>query len=705
MKKLLTILSFIIFILSCGKTSSITGGDNGGLPPDNKEPTQTDTEVSKNYLREHFSQYSKGEFIEVGNTTYTFDGNGDMNIIYGGSSGGQTYKFWGMSPDDTKIAYYYNTYNVGAGNSQVSFMPVSYQDEYQSIKGVNNDLNDKMKATMFNEDPNKKEPDNTKINPSQTSTTEANKWKESVKNQEILGDNGKYKFDANGNLTITHAYNGESYSENYTFWGAINDGNLHGLYYQNRGYDGKNYYSPTSYTLITSDEINQSYFEGMGLLMHPSKPEPDYSKINPAQTSSQKANEWKDKVKGKSITGYYQSDNSATYTFDNNGNLTIKYQEDEYNSMTGQPTGNKVNKIENYTFWGAKEINQYGKTDLYGLYYKYYGNGQYYQSMSFILYNNGNESEEINQSYFESMGLIMHPSKLGPDYSKMNQSQTSTTEANNWKNKVKDKSMNGDYQGDNSAKYTFDNSGNITITYQSDERDNNTGQPMGNKITETENYILWGAKEVNQYGKTDLYGLYYKYYGSGYQSLAFTLISSGSIKYGSFYNGELEDIMLGKKTGYDYDNPKASTTTVANNDWLNKVKSKTLQEKYITIYTFQASGNVLSSEGITYNFWGSINDTMAIYYEKKNIRSIFYNDTIPNTEVWYYYGVRLDTINNKFNVYTISNYYSLLNDWLQSNFDRNGSPKPNINWSKMPVQNKDDIDWNNPFINGNLIKK
>ena len=32
MKKLLTILSFIISIVSCGKTSSITGGDNGGLP-------------------------------------------------------------------------------------------------------------------------------------------------------------------------------------------------------------------------------------------------------------------------------------------------------------------------------------------------------------------------------------------------------------------------------------------------------------------------------------------------------------------------------------------------------------------------------------------------------------------------------------------------------------------------------------------------
>ena len=33
-----------------------------------------------------------------------------------------------------------------------------------------------------------------------------------------MGDNGKYKFDANGNLTITHTYNGESYSENYTFF-------------------------------------------------------------------------------------------------------------------------------------------------------------------------------------------------------------------------------------------------------------------------------------------------------------------------------------------------------------------------------------------------------------------------------------------------------------------------------------------------------
>ena len=700
MKKLLTILSFIIFIVSCGKTSSITGGGNGGLPPDNKEPTQTDTEVSKNYLREHFSKYSKGEVIEIGNTTYTFDGNGNMTMNYRGSGGGQTYKFWGMSPYDTKIAYFYNIYNVGTGNSQVSFMPVSYHNEYEYIKREDED-SDKMKATMFNEDPNKKEPDNTKINPSQTSTTEANRWKESVKNREILGDNGKYKFDANGNLTITHTYNGESYSENYTFWGATNDGNLHGLYYQNSGYDGKNYYSPTSLTTTSDEEINQSGFQDMGLIMHPAKDEPDYSKIDPAQTSSQKANEWKDKVKGKSITGYYQGDSSATYTFDNDGNLTIKYQEDEYNSMTGQPTGNKVNKTENYTFWGGAEESG----TLYGLYYKDYGNGQYYQSMSFTLYNNGNESEEINQSYFESMGLIMHPSRLGqPDYSQINPVQTSTTEANNWKNKVKDKSMKGDYQGDNSAKYTFDNSGNLTITYQREEYDN-TGKPTGNKITETENYIFWGAKEITQYGKTDLYGLYYKDDGNGYyQSLAFTIRYTGGIKYGNISYDKLQDIMLGKKTGYDYDNPKASTTTVANNDWLNKVKNKTLQEKYITTYTFQANGNVLSSEGITYNFWGAINDTTAIYYERINIRDIF-GDTAPNTETWYYYGVKLDTINNKFNVYTISNYDSLLNDWWQNNFDKNGSPKPNIDWSKMPVQSKDNIDWNNLFINGDLIKK
>ena len=210
MKKLLTIFSFIIlisFIVSCGKTSSITGGDNGGLPPDNKEPTQTDTEVSKNYLREHFSKYSKGEFIEVGNTTYTFDGNGDMNMIYGGSSSSPTYKFWGMSPNDTKIAYYYFFINNG-GNNQPSFMPVSYYNEYEYIKREDED-SDKMKATMFNEDPNKKEPDNTKINPPQTSTTEANEWKNKVKDKSMTGNyygdnSAKYTFDNNGNLTITY---------------------------------------------------------------------------------------------------------------------------------------------------------------------------------------------------------------------------------------------------------------------------------------------------------------------------------------------------------------------------------------------------------------------------------------------------------------------------------------------------------------------
>ena len=690
MKKLLTISNFILFmflIVSCGG-DTITGGNGGGLPPDNREPAQTDTENSKNYLREHFNQYSRGEVIEEGNTTYTFDGNGDMTIRHEGSEAVTTYKFWGMSPSDNKIAYYYNIYNMGTENIQASFMPVSYQDGYQYIKGVEYDF-DKMKATIFNEDPNKKETDYTKINAPQTSTTEANEWKESVKNREIAGDNGKYKFDANGNLTITYTYQGISGSENYIFWGATNDGNLHGLYYQNDGYDGENHYRPTSYTLITSDEINQSYFEGMGLLMHPSKPEPDNSKINPPQTSSPKANEWKDKVKTKSITGNYQSDSSANYTFDNNGNLTIKYQEDEYNSTTGEFTGNKISKTENYTFWGGAEDSG----SLYGLYYKDLGGGQYYYSMYLTLYNN---NKEISQSYSENIGLIMHPSKPGPDYSKINPTQTSTAEANKWRNSIKNREIAGENE-----KYKFDANGNLTITYTYQD---------GSGSEWSENYIFWGAKEINQYGNTDLYGLYYKDNGGSYSSSAFTLISSGGIKYGNIYDKQLEDIMLGKKTGYDYENPKTSTTTAANNEWLNKVKSKSIKEKYVTTYTFQPNGNVLSSggqygESATYNFWGAIDKTTAIYYEKINIRNIFYNYTIPNSEVWYYYGIKLDTINNKFRVYKVSNYDSLLDSWIQNNFDRNGDPKPNIDWSKMPVQRRDNIDWNYHFIEGNLIKK
>ena len=691
MKKLLTISNFILFmflIVSCGG-NSITGGNGGGLPPDNREPAQTDTEISKNYLREHFYQYSRGEVIEEGNTTYAFDGNGDMTIRYEGSGIVTTYKFWGMSPSDNKIAYYYNVYNMGTENFQASFMPVSYQDAYQCIKGVEGDLNDKMKTTIFNEDPNKKETDYTKINAPQTSTTEANKWKESVKNREIAGDGRKYKFDANGNLTIIFTSQYGDWSEDYIFWGATNDGNLHGLYYEDNGYDGENHYSPTSYTLITSDEINQSYFEGMGLLMHPSKLEPDNNKINPPQTSTEEANKWKDKVKTKSITGNYQSDDSAIFTFDNNGNLTINYEEDEYNSTTGEFTGNKISKTENYTFWGGAEDSG----SLYGLYYKDLGGGQYYESMYFTLSNN---DERISQSYSENIELIMHPSKLGPDYSKINPTQTSTAEANKWRNSIKNREIAG-----KNEKYKFDANGNLTITYTYQD---------GSGREQSENYIFWGAKEINQYGKTDLCGLYYKDYGGSYSSLAFTLISSGGIKYGNIYDKQLEDIMLGKKTGYDYEKPKDSTTTAANNEWLNKVKSKSIKEKYITTYTFQQNGNVLSSggqygESATYNFWGAIDKTTAIYYEKINIRNIFYNYTIPNSEVWYYYGIKLDTINNKFRVYGVPNYESLLYNWWQNNCDRNGDPKPNIDWSKMPVQRRDNIDWYNNFIEGNLIKK
>ena len=154
----------------------------------------------------------------------------------------------------------------------------------------------------------------------------------------------------------------------------------------------------------------------------------------------------------------------------------------------------------------------------------------------------------------------------------------------------------------------------------------------------------------------------------------------------------------------------SQTSTVEANKWKESVKNREILGDNGK-YKFDSNGNLTithtyngESWSENYTFWGAINDTTAIYYERINIRDIF-GDTAPNTETWYYYGVRLDTINNKFNVYTISNYDSLLNDWWQNNFDKNGSPKPNIDWSKMPVQSKDNIDWNNSFINGDLIKK
>lgn len=96
----------ILFAISCGG-NDITGCGGGGSiisqPPDNKVPTETETEISKDFLQNTFNKYSKGKVVEmVEGASYTFDSDSKMTV-----NNGQEYTFWGMSPLDNNIAYYY----------------------------------------------------------------------------------------------------------------------------------------------------------------------------------------------------------------------------------------------------------------------------------------------------------------------------------------------------------------------------------------------------------------------------------------------------------------------------------------------------------------------------------------------------------------------------------------------------------------------
>ena len=674
--KIILIIVTILLTVSCGN-DSITGvgpeGGGIGQPPDNKETPETDTESAKGF-KESLIKYSKGEYLEEGDKTYDFDEKGDMTI-FGGSGG--DYTFWGMSPD-SKIAYYYYI-----DNDNPKFTSVSYQDgfiqEYEIYDG-----DEEMKEMIFNKDENKSEPDDTKLNKADAEyTTKIEEWKNSVKNKgEIKGGIGTYKFDDNGNFTWIYEYN----EIDYKLWGAIEEnGSLYGLYYskwQNI------YYSPESITLTTNDaEINQGYLDDANfLIMHPKKDAPDKSKINAKQDSTEEANQWKEKITNKEITGYYQSDNSAKYTFSDNGNLTIDYLEDE--RINNKPTGKKVNKTDKYIFWGATNKNG----NLYGLYYiyKYYS---YYQNL-YLTFNNSGGSENISPNYSDDeIGLLMHPKKDGPDKSKINAKQDSTEEANQWKEKIKDKEMIGKYQ-ESSATYKFNSDGSLILTYTNwEDKEIN------------ENYTFWGAKKITpQYDETDLYGLYYSEnnnnYEDKYSSLALKYVFTGGIKSGGIDDNILQNIMLGKKTGYDYSKPKNPQNS--GEDWKNKVKNKELKERYTTIYAFKL-GNIMESGGrdnktYTWELLKARNETIAIYSKKIDLKDMFGNIANGKT-TYYYYGIKLDTANNKFELYVVSDDYGTkLSDWyISTKFN----PKPE-DWGKMPVQKSDDIDWSKPTISGDL---
>ena len=287
----------------------------------------------------------------------------------------------------------------------------------------------------------------------------------------------------------------------------------------------------------------------------------------------------------------------------------------------------------------------------------------------------------------------MHPKKDGPDKSKINAKQDSTEEANQWKEKIKDKEMIGKYQ-ESSATYKFNSDGSLILTYTNwEDKEIN------------ENYTFWGAKKITpQYDETDLYGLYYSEnnnnYEDKYSSLALKYVFTGGIKSGGIDDNILQNIMLGKKTGYDYSKPKNPQNS--GEDWKNKVKNKELKERYTTIYAFKL-GNIMESGGrdnktYTWELLKARNETIAIYSKKIDLKDMFGNIANGKT-TYYYYGIKLDTANNKFELYVVSDDYGTkLSDWyISTKFN----PKPE-DWGKMPVQKSDDIDWSKPTISGDL---
>ena len=142
--KIIISILIILLSISCRKSNDITGGGNGGnnggnngvnnggnngennnenirFTKDNFETPQTNTKEAEDYLikfREYSAKYSKAEllsyiyhsgFIETSDySKYYFDENANLTNILNKEV---NYKFWGMLPEDTKIALYYKENN------------------------------------------------------------------------------------------------------------------------------------------------------------------------------------------------------------------------------------------------------------------------------------------------------------------------------------------------------------------------------------------------------------------------------------------------------------------------------------------------------------------------------------------------------------------------------------------------------------------
>ena len=378
--KIISIIFIILFITSCHKSRDITGGGNNGggnsgnirLTKENFELPQTNTDNAKKFLekfQEMKQKYPKAELmlyyrrvnytINSGYKKYYFDNNANITNIHinGYDNKATNCEFWGMLPDNTQIACYYYKKSDG---TYVVLNSLMYENELIKDKvsifnknGIsrNEDLALKTSAAVLKSETNAYY-DKKNINQSQVNTKEANDWKKEVKNKTYIGFfQEKYIFDNDGNITNDNDRNFILNNKKYTFWGAVNDGRLYGLYYNYPDvfgqYDNKVLYIETNknivgmdgyavvYSYTTNIRVGSSSKADKLMFKEATGYSHNYKTLNNSTTTAENYS-WKKKVAGKIIE---EKEVENTYTFLDNGDISVK-----------------TSKGKDYTlkFWGAE---------------------------------------------------------------------------------------------------------------------------------------------------------------------------------------------------------------------------------------------------------------------------------------------------------------------------------------------------------------
>lgn len=358
-----------------GCKNNVTGGGGGGKKitiKDNFEAPQTNSQIAKDFLtkyKEYYEKYSKAELMSYtvkqgviyssGYARYYFDENANLTNIYWDYSGDEklNYKFWGMLPQDTKMALYYREVN---GSFELYHKVLVYEKGLIKSKSFysDDDLMKNMLLALFNETTQIKY-DTSKINPIQTNTKDANDWKKEVTNKTIKWG---YAFDSDGNLTVDN-------DRKYNFWGATNDGKLYGLYYD---YNGTFYMDMNIYVYVNTSVI--PIYSGRPPFIDV-KYKTNYT-TNIFNGGYKEAEKLIFPIKTNYIYDYGNLKTSTTTTenetYSNNVRNKIIEQKDVMNTYTFLPNGDinaQAANGKNYTlhFWGAKDSTNgiyYAKINL-----------------------------------------------------------------------------------------------------------------------------------------------------------------------------------------------------------------------------------------------------------------------------------------------------------------------------------------------------